>query len=208
MIEQGLLILGRLVRAPVVHTVAAMATLPVTAAGMNAIGLTTDVHTVALANGLVEGSLWMTLGMAALFGGLGGVVAELLSLHGHIEVPHRVRRGTSARRARLSNPRYEVDLGILSRLVLGGAAGVALLALYAPPNATALVVNALIAGSAATGFLRLAQGRLLAKDKPSAVSSRTSAANRQAAAGRAADGAVPARTQLSVVPEQQQTAIA
>ena len=139
---------------------------------MNAIGLTTDVHTDALATGLRESSMWITLGMAAVFGGLGGVVAELLSLHGHIEVPHRVRRGPAHETDALSNPRYEVDLGILSRLVLGAAAGVALLALYAPPNATALVVNALIAGSAATGFLRLVQGRLLAKDKPAAVSAK------------------------------------
>jgi hypothetical protein len=140
-----------------------------------------------------------------MFGGLGGIVAELLSLHGHIEVPHRVRPGTGAKRARLSNPRYEVDLGIFSRLLLGAAAGVALLALYAPPSATALVVNALIAGSAATGFLRLVQGRLLARDKPSTASSKPSSAGRQSSAGQTS---VSSRTQLTVVPEQQPAAMA
>jgi hypothetical protein len=194
MIEQGVVLLARLVRAPAVQTTVAMASLPVTAAGLHAVGLTTDVQTDALASGLLEGHLWLTVGMAALFGGLGGVVAELLSLHGHIEMPHRVRRGPVAKRARLSNPRYEVDLGILSRLVLGAAAGVALLAIYAPPNATALVVNALIAGSAATGVLRLVQGRLL--DKPSAII-------RQRSAGHDQPGTVPGKTQLSVVPEHQ-----
>jgi hypothetical protein len=189
MIDQIIFIVGRMVRTPAVQTTAAIATLPVTAAGMHAVGLTTDVQAETLAKGLLEGSLWITLGMAAAFGGFGGVVAELLSLHGHVEVPHRVRRGTSAKRPRLSNPRYEVDLGIFSRLVLGAAAALALLAIYAPPNASSLVVNALVAGSAATGVLRLVQGRLLAKDKPVARPRPT------------APEAPTAKPQLSVVPE-------
>jgi hypothetical protein len=107
--------------------------------------------------------LWLTLGISALFGGLGGVVAELLSLHGTIELPHRVHRLRTAKRSRLADPRYEIDLGIISRLVLGMAAALALLAVYAPTNATALVVDSLIAGSAATSVFRLVQRRMLGK---------------------------------------------
>ena len=167
MISQILLILGRIASKPAVHATAAVASLPVAAAGMHAVGFSTDLDTTTLANGMLVASFWLALGMAALFGGLGGVVAELLSLRGHIELPHRVRR-RPGRRSRLGDPRFEVDLGILSRMLLGAAAGLALLAVYAPTNPTALLVNALIAGSAATGVFRLVQGRMLGGQGPAA----------------------------------------
>src|SRR5438034_867772 len=108
---------GRVASKPAVHAMAAVVSLPVAAAGMHAVGFSTDPDTARLANGMLDASFWLALGMTALFGGMGGVVAELLSLRGHIELPHRVRRGTPARRSRLSNPRYEIDLGILSRVL-------------------------------------------------------------------------------------------
>lgn len=163
MINQVILVLGRVIREPVVHSAAALASVPATAAGLHAVGVSTELDPAVLANGLFEPKLWITLGIAAAFGGLGGIVAELISLHGRIELPHRVRRGTKARRSRLAEPRYEIDLGIFSRLLLGAAAALALLSLYAPTSSTALIVNALIGGSAATGVFRLTQGRLLAK---------------------------------------------
>jgi len=185
-ISQIVFSLGRLAGKPAVHATAAVASLPVAAAGLHAVGFSTDLDTTTLANGMLEASFWLALGMAALFGGLGGVVAELLSLRGHIELPHRVRcrRG---RRSRLGDPRFEVDLGILSRMVLGAAAGLALLAIYAPTTPTALLVNALIAGSAATGVFRLVQGRMLGSQGP--------AARNQAPEARAPKG------QLAVVPD-------
>ena len=174
MISQGLTLLGRAIREPAVHTTAAVASLPVATAGMHAVGLTANLDTDALASmasGLVDQHLWLTLAMAALFGSLGGVVAELLSLHGKIELPHRVKHVAKGRGTRLADPRYEVDLGIGSRMVLGAAAGLALLCVYTPETATALVVNALVAGSVATGFLRLVQRRLLAKNNNNAAAS-------------------------------------
>lgn len=177
---------GRLLKEPAVHTTAALASVPATAAGLHAVGISTDIDVLALGNGLLSGSFWLVLGTAALFGALGGVVAELLSLHGNIELPHWHRGRKIARRARLADPRNELDLGIVSRLVLGGAAGVALLAVYAPTSPTALVANALIAGSAATGLFRLVQKRLLL--------------NAQAEkAQRAPSAAKPAKAKLSVV---------
>jgi hypothetical protein len=139
----------------------------------------------------MSGSFWTVIGFAALFGALGGVVAELLSLHGNVELPHRHRRMV-VRRARLANPRYEIDLGIVSRLMLGAAAGVALLSLYAPDSPTALVANTLIAGSAATGLFRLVQRRLLANAQVSSETARSSKSAKPAAA------AVP-KAKLSVV---------
>jgi len=161
MISQMMIFAGRAVREPAVHSVAALASVPAAAAGLHAVGMSTDVDPGALANGLFDPRLWITLGVAATFGGLGGIVAELISLHGRIELPHRVRRRPGVRRARLADARYEVDLGVVSRVLLGAAAALALLSLYAPTSATALVVNALIAGSAATGVFRVVQGRLL-----------------------------------------------
>jgi hypothetical protein len=171
MINQSILVLGRLAKEPAVHTTAALASLPATAAGLHAIGLTTDLDTAVLTAGLLDAGLWLTLGTAAAFGALGGVVAELLSLHGNIELPHRIKRGAvSIKRSRFADPRNEVDLGIVARMLLGAAAGLALLSIYAPTGPTALVVNALIAGSAATGVFRLVQGRLLgARGQGSAV---------------------------------------
>jgi len=144
--------------------------LPVTATTLRATGLSNDVDPAKLSDGLVQSSLWVVLAAAGLFGGLGGVVAELISLRGHIELPHRIKpRKGAGRRMRLADPNYEIDLGIFSRVLLGAAAALALLALDAPGNATALVVNALIAGSAATAVFRLVQGRMLGKNQPAAA---------------------------------------
>jgi F0F1-type ATP synthase assembly protein I len=190
-LSQIAFVVGRIASKPVVHATAAVASLPVAAAGMHAVGFTADPDMTGLAKGMLDGAFWLALGMAALFGGLGGVVAELLSLRGHIELPHRVRRPRTARRSRLGNPRFELDLGIVSRVLLGAAAGLALLAIYAPTSPTGLVVNALIAGSAGTGVFRLVQGRLLA-GQGSAARPQGSGVKSERAATKA---------QLSVVPE-------
>src|SRR5712691_9394691 len=168
MISQLISVLSRAIREPAVHTTAALATVPAANAGLKAVGISTDLDPIALAGGLFAPTLWITLGIAAAFGGLGGIVAELISLRGCVELPHRVKRGTG-KRSRLADPRYEVDLGIIARLLLGAAAALALLSLYAPTSPTALVANALIAGSAATGVFRMVQGRMLATaEKPAA----------------------------------------
>jgi hypothetical protein len=169
--------LGRLTREPVVHTTAALATLPVASVGLHAVGMSTDLDTNSLAIGLLSSSLWLTLGLAAVFGGIGGVIAELLCLHGKIELPHRARRRRGAKRSRLADPRFELDLGIFSRMLLGAAGGLALLSMYAPSSPTALLVNALIAGSAATGLFRLAQGRLLGREPSAGTVQRSTTAN-------------------------------
>src|SRR5262245_26702716 len=110
MLSQSMLLLGRAAKEPAVHTTAALATVPATVAGLHAVGITTVIDVDALANQLLAPSLWLMLGMAALFGGLGGIVAELLTLHGNIELPHRVRRGRATKRSRFADPRHEVDL--------------------------------------------------------------------------------------------------
>jgi hypothetical protein len=189
MISQLISILSRAIREPAIHTTAALASVPAANAGLKAVGISTDLDPSALAGGLFAPTLWITLGVAAAFGGLGGMVAELISLRGHVELPHRVRRSAATRRVRLADPRYEVDLGIIARLLLGAAAALALLSLYAPTSPTALVANALIAGSAATGVFRMVQGRMLS-------SGQWSAASGQKLGGR---GTANPKPQLSVV---------
>jgi hypothetical protein len=184
MLSQSAVVLGRIVKEPALHTTAALASVPATAAGLRAVGISTDLDVAALGSGLLRGELWMVVGFAALFGALGGVVAELLSLHGNIEMPHRHRR-QRLKRLRLADPRNEYDLGIVSRLALGAAAGVALLAIYAPTSPVALIANTLIAGSAATGLFRLVQKRLLV--------------NSQVVAPKAEAPAPPSKAKLSVV---------
>jgi hypothetical protein len=155
------------VRHPAVQAGVATASVP----AVGKLGLFADLTPDALtelANGLGNPHLWVTLGVVALFGALGGVVAELLSLHGNIELPHRHQLGPKTprqhqRRSKLAHPEHEIDLGIVSRLLLGSTAALASLALFAPQNPMLLVANALIAGSAATGVFRLVQGRMLGK---------------------------------------------
>jgi hypothetical protein len=164
MIQQVSQMFGRFLRGPVLQSAVVLATVPATAAGLHAVGVSTEIDARAISDGFADPSLWVTLGMTALFGALGGVVAELISLQGNIELPHRARRPIACKRSRLADPRHEIDLGIVSRLVLGATAGLALLALYAPTSALALAVNALVAGSASTGIFRLVQGRLLGRE--------------------------------------------
>src|SRR4051812_4886692 len=97
MISQAAVGLGRIAREPAVHTTAALASVPATAAGLRAVGINTDLDTAVLANGLLSGHFWLVLGFAALFGAIGGIVAELLSLHGNVELPHRHGRTTNKR---------------------------------------------------------------------------------------------------------------
>src|SRR6266511_1043331 len=153
--------LAALTREPTLQAAAVIASAPATAAGLRAVGISTDLDSQLLAQGLVDPALWFSLSLAALFGALGGLVAELLSLHGNVELPHRVKH-RHGKRTRLAEARDMVDLGVFSRMLLGAAAALALLSVYAPTSATALLVNALIAGSAATAVFRLVQGRLLA----------------------------------------------
>ena len=142
--------------------------MPATVTTLHATGISKDLDAASLSDGLLTGGMWFTLAIAAVFGGLGGIVAELLSLHGHVELPHRARPRARNGHGRPTGPSHEIDLGIFSRMLLGAAAALALLSVDAPGNATALIVNSLIAGSAATGVLRLVQGRMLAKAQQSA----------------------------------------
>ena len=71
MISQLLSLLSRAIREPALHTTAALASVPAANAGLKAVGVSTDLDPSALAGGLFASTLWITLGVAAVFGGHG-----------------------------------------------------------------------------------------------------------------------------------------
>jgi hypothetical protein len=151
----------RIGREPGLQTAAVLGAAPATAAGLHALGVAIDLDATALSDGLVQSHLWFVLGLSALFGAIGGFIAELLCLHGNIELPHR-KSISRSKHSRFANTRHLIDLGILSRMLVGAAAALSVLSVYAPQTPTALLVDALIAGSAGTAVFRLVQARFLA----------------------------------------------
>lgn len=105
--------------------------------------------------------LWSALIVTLLGGAIGGVVYELLILHGNIEMPHRL---TAAEQ--MENPHaiaaYMYDLGIWARVVIGAIAAIAALVVVNPESLVKLLATAIIAGSAGTSIFRSLQDRLLA----------------------------------------------
>ena len=105
--------------------------------------------------------LWSALLITLVGGAIGGVVYELLILHGNIEMPHRL---TAAEQ--MENPHaiatYMYDLGIWARVAIGAFAAVASLVVVNPESLVKLLATAIIAGSAGTSIFRSLQDRLLA----------------------------------------------
>ena len=105
--------------------------------------------------------LWIALVVTLLGGAIGGVVYELLILHGNIEMPHRL---TAAEQG--GNPHaiasYMYDLGIWARVVIGAFAAIASLVVVNPESLVKLLATAIIAGSAGTSIFRSLQDRLMA----------------------------------------------
>lgn len=105
--------------------------------------------------------LWAALAVTLVGGALGGVVYELLILHGNIEMPHRLTADEQ-----MENPHaiasYMYDLGIWARVLIGAFAAVASLVVVNPESLVELLATAIIAGSAGTSIFRSLQDRLLA----------------------------------------------
>lgn len=105
--------------------------------------------------------LWAALAVTLLGGAIGGVVYELLILHGNIEMPHRLTAAEG-----MENPHaiasYMYDLGIWSRVIIGAFAAVSALVVVTPETLIKLLATAIIAGSAGTSIFRSLQDRLFA----------------------------------------------
>ncbi|MBD2056977.1 hypothetical protein H6F88_13295 [Oculatella sp. FACHB-28] len=105
--------------------------------------------------------LFITIGA----GVLGGFVAELISLNGNIEWPHRPSddewalraSDTGSRDARRENI---IDFGIFARLSVGGLAAPAAIVFLNPASVFALFGMSVIAGSAGTAIFIALQERI------------------------------------------------
>jgi hypothetical protein len=111
---------------------------------------------------LKTASFWLTLLVALVFGGAGGVVYELLILQGAIEWPHRTSDTELQEPLPYAVAGNLLDLGVWARVIIGGLAAIAAVWILSPETALGLVAGAIVAGSAGTSVFRSLQDRLLA----------------------------------------------
>lgn len=101
--------------------------------------------------------------LSVLWGAMGGLVYELILLKGGIELPHLPDASELPEEGLPhATARYLLDLGILSRLLIGAAAALAIFWVLPTRTGTALIATSLIAGSAGTAVFRSLQDRLVA----------------------------------------------
>lgn len=107
-------------------------------------------------------SLWMMLGLAFVFGAAGGLIYELLTLHGNVERAHRPSDDEFQEPLLHALPGHLYDLGVWARMIIGGLAAVASLWLLEPENAAKFVAGSLVAGSAGIAVFRSLGDRVVA----------------------------------------------
>jgi len=105
--------------------------------------------------------------MAFFFGSLGGLVYELLRLHGNLELPHRyspedVPDDDEYRLAPYAIGKWSVDAGFLARMFVGGMAALAILLVISPPERLKFIAAVVIAGSAGASIFDTMRARLTA----------------------------------------------
>lgn len=107
---------------------------------------------------------WDVVGIAALFGAVGGVVYELTVLQGNVEWPHRTRADELPKTGYAhAGKGHLYDLGIFARIFIGAAAALIVFwAIPVPEPGIHLIAIGLVAGSTGTAIFRSLQDRLLA----------------------------------------------
>lgn len=106
---------------------------------------------------------WDLLPTVAGFGAIGGVIYELIALHGNIEWPHKTSE-TEVPMGGFTHAQlgHLFDLGIVARIIIGAAAAVVVFWALPLEQGIRLLAVSLIAGSAGTAVFRSLQDRLLA----------------------------------------------
>lgn len=101
--------------------------------------------------------------IAVLCGALGGIVYELITFHGNVELPHRTVKEDLPEEGVLHTGLAQLrDLGIVARMIVGaGAAVIIFWILEVPASPVKLVALCLVAGSVGTAIFRSLQDRLL-----------------------------------------------
>jgi hypothetical protein len=100
---------------------------------------TGGLDTRLLADTMTTGDFRLVLALTLIFGGLGGLVYELMVLQGSVEQPHRVKEGG-----------WVYDLGVIGRMLMGAMAAVAALFAISPEDFKSLQarVEAMVAQQA------------------------------------------------------------
>jgi len=90
----------------------------------------------------------MVLLLAIVFGGLGGLVYELVILQGSVENPHKV------------DGAFTYDLGVWGRILMGSLAAIATLYVFSPEDAYKLIAVSVAAGASGSAVFKSLQSRL------------------------------------------------
>lgn len=107
---------------------------------------------------------WVFLVVVALFGALGGLVYELMTLRGRFEVPHRTDDIATGEDLEGAIAKYLYDLGLLGRMIIGALAAIVVvwpLGLI-ERGPLAVLSGSILAGAAGIAVFRSLQDRLLA----------------------------------------------
>lgn len=124
--------------------------------------LVVNVEQVLGTPNLADPKFWLMVGIILGAGSLGGLVFELLNLQGNIELPHKPTEDALATKFAYAHPKNVVDLGVVSRLIIGALAAPPAIAVIRPETAFVLLATSAVAGSAGTLIFRALQDRLLA----------------------------------------------
>jgi hypothetical protein len=119
---------------------------------------TGGLDTKSLADTMAQGDFRLVLVLTLIFGGLGGLVYELMVLQGSVEQPHRVKDGG-----------WVYDLGVIGRMLMGALAAVAALYVISPADAYKLVAVSVVAGASASAIFKSLQARVEAMVAQQAV---------------------------------------
>jgi hypothetical protein len=107
---------------------------------------------------------------APVFGAIGGVIYELITLEGNVEWPHTtVNAEVPADGFAHAKIPFLFDLGIIARMIIGATAAIAVYWVLPPENGIRSISISLVAGFAGTAVFRSLQDRLLVAVKTAQV---------------------------------------
>lgn len=107
---------------------------------------------------------WIFLVVVAVFGGLGGLVYELMTLRGRLERPHRADDVAAEEDLSGAVARYLYDLGLLGRMIIGALAAIVVVwpLELVDSGPLAVISGSIIAGATGIAVFRSLQDRLMA----------------------------------------------
>lgn len=107
---------------------------------------------------------WVFLLVVAVFGALGGLVYELMTLRGRLEVPHKADDVAADEDLAGAVARYLYDMGLLGRMIIGALAAIVVVwpLELVESGPLAVISGSIVAGAAGIAVFRSLQDRLMA----------------------------------------------